>query len=99
MLFVSMRVKPAARAASFDDQLAHVRNIENPDIVSHGMMFLDDARVLDGHEPSGERHNFRAKPHVFIVKWRSFLCGFAHAGKLDFVIRVSKVDRPLRGRC
>jgi len=64
--------------------LSHVRNIEDPDVVSHGLMFLHDARVLHGHEPSGERHNFRAKPHVFIVKGSSFLCGFAHAQSLDF---------------
>ena len=75
-------VEPFARAASFDDQLAHVRNVENPDIVSHGLMLLDDARVLHGHEPSRERHNFRAKPHVLVVKWSPFLCGFAHAQSL-----------------
>ena len=77
-------VEPFARAASFDNQLAHVRNVENADFASHGLMLVDDAGVLHRHEPSRERHNFRAKPHVFIVKWSPSLCGFAHAQSLDF---------------
>jgi hypothetical protein len=72
------RVEPCARVASFDDQLAHVRNVENADVVSHSLMLLDDARVLDRHEPSRERNNFRAKPNVLVVKWRPFLRGFGH---------------------
>ena len=78
------RVEPCARVASFDNELPHVRNVENPNIVTHSLMLLDDARVLHRHEPSRERHNFRAKPHVLVVKWSPFLCGFAHAQSLDF---------------
>ena len=78
MLFVSMRVEPFARAASFDDQLAHVRNVENADIVSHGLMLLDDARVLHRHEPSARTAQFsrraarvRRKVESVFVRLRS----------------------------
>ena len=77
-------VEPPVRVASFDDQLTHVRNVEDPNIVTHSLMLLDDTRVLHRHQPSGKRHNFRTKPHVFIVKRSPFLCGFAHAQSLDF---------------
>jgi hypothetical protein len=36
---------------------------------------------------------------MLVVKWRAFLRIFCHAGKLDFAISVSKVDRALRARC
>ncbi len=59
-----------------------MRNIEDADVVSHGLMFLDDARVLHRHEPAAERNNFRAAPHMLLVQRCGFLRGFAHAGKL-----------------
>src|SRR5262245_29521455 len=31
------------------DELAHVRNVEDTDIISHCLMFLDDAGVLHRH--------------------------------------------------
>jgi hypothetical protein len=31
-------------------------------------MFLDDARILHRHEPAAERDNFRAAPHMFLVR-------------------------------
>jgi len=71
--------------------LTHVRNIEDPNVVSHGLMFPDDACVLDRHEPAAERNNFRAALDMFFVQWRGFLLGFAHAGKLG----VDKKERKL----
>jgi len=72
-------VEPFARACSVPNQLSHVRNIEDAGIVSHGLVFRDDARVLHGHEPPSEGNHFRAKANMFFVKrcflWRSF----AHA--------------------
>ena len=73
------RVEPCARACPVRDQLSHVRNIEDADVVSHGLMFLDDAGVLHRHEPAAERNHFRAEPHMFIVKRRFLRRGFAHA--------------------
>ena len=43
------RIEPCARAGSLNDQLSHVRNIEDPDVVSHGLMLLHNARVLHRH--------------------------------------------------
>ena len=45
-------------AAHFD--LAHVADIEYPDAFPHGVMFLDDAFILDGHVPAAEVHHFCA---------------------------------------
>jgi hypothetical protein len=59
-----------------------VRNIEDADVVSHGLMFFDDARVLHRHEPATERNNFRASPHMLMVQRRGFLRDFTHANIL-----------------
>jgi hypothetical protein len=75
-------VQPFARARSIDNQLAHVRNVEHADVVSHGLMFLHDAGVLHGHEPARERHHLRAAPNVFVVKGRLFLRNFSHSNIL-----------------
>jgi tRNA A37 N6-isopentenylltransferase MiaA len=42
-------VKPIATTSAVHDELAHVRNVEDADIVSHCQMFLDDAGVLHRH--------------------------------------------------
>jgi hypothetical protein len=47
-----------------------VRNIKDADIVSNDLMFLDDARVLDRHEPLSEGNDSRAEPNMFFVKGR-----------------------------
>jgi hypothetical protein len=72
-------VEPFACAWPLHDQLSHVRNIEDADIVSHGLVFLDDARVLDRHEPPGEGNHSPAEPSMFFVKRRFLWCLFAHA--------------------
>src|SRR4029453_13467305 len=77
-------VQPIVRSGSFDNQLSHVRNVENADVVSHGPMFVHNARVLHRHEPARERNDFCAQPHMFVVNWSPFLCGYAHAQSLDF---------------
>jgi hypothetical protein len=48
--------------------LSHVRNIKDADVVSHRLMFLDDARVLHRHEPPRERNHSGAEPDMFFVK-------------------------------
>ena len=57
-------VEPAARARAGRDQLAHVRNVEDADVVSHRLVFVHDARVLHRHDPIAERDHLRAEPHV-----------------------------------
>ena len=69
-------IQPLARAAAFDDELAHVRNVEDADIVPHCLMFLDDAGVLHRHKPASEWNDLRAEPQVLLVKRRLFV---AHA--------------------
>ena len=73
------RIQPVVRAASIDNQLSHVRNVEHADVLSHGAMFFNDACVLHRHEPAAEGDHLRAAPHVFVVKWRGFLRAVAHA--------------------
>src|SRR4030095_8989948 len=58
--------------------LPHVRNIKDADVVSHRLMFLDDARVLHRHEPPGERNHSRAEPDVFFVKRRLAVLAVRH---------------------
>src|SRR5207245_3088547 len=75
-------VEPCERTASLDNELSHVRNIENANAVSDGLMFLDDARVLHGHEPAAERNDFRPEPHMLFVKRRFFRHGVSHGNIL-----------------
>ncbi len=69
-------IEPIARTGAVHDELAHMRNVEDADIVSHYQMFLNDAGVLHRHQPAGEWNHLRAKPHVLVVKRR---LSFAHA--------------------
>src|SRR5215469_13398085 len=61
-------IEPIARIGGLDDELAHVRNVEDADIVPDCLMFLDDTGVLNGHYPAGEWNHFRSESHVLIVK-------------------------------
>src|SRR5262249_31646476 len=78
---------------AFDDELAHVRDIEHSDVFSHGLMFIDDARVLNGHKPTRERHHFRAKPDVLVVKRCLLLGTVSHVMSLMVASSRAKVDR------
>ena len=69
-------IEPLAPRSAVHDELSHMRNIKDTDMVSHCLMFLYNAAVLHRHEPPCERDDFGAKPHVLVVKRRSF---FAHA--------------------
>ena len=72
------RIEPVARAASIDNHLSHVRNVEHADVLSHGAMFFDDARVLHWHEPAAKSDHLRAAPHMLVVKRSAFLPSVAH---------------------
>src|SRR5215217_7743174 len=71
-------IEPIARTSAVHDELGHVRNVEDTDIVPHCLMFLDDAGVLHRHKPATERNHLSAKPRVLIVKWCFLLYGLAH---------------------
>src|SRR5207248_10132766 len=55
---------------AIDDKLSHVRNVEDAEGVSYGLMFINDAGVLNRHQPAGEWNHFCAEPHVFVIKRR-----------------------------
>ena len=39
---------------AFDEDFSHVAHIEQADRLADGHVFLDDARVLEGHLPAAE---------------------------------------------
>ena len=82
------RIQPRACTGSDNAKLAHVRDIEDPDIVSDRLMFLDDAAVLHWHQPASERHHLRAAFYMLVVKRRFLRRGVGHARSLDFAIRL-----------
>jgi hypothetical protein len=59
-----------ARARPLHLELAHVRDVEDARVGPHGAVLRDDALVLDGHLPAGERHHPRPELDVPIVKRR-----------------------------
>ena len=75
-------IEPIPPTGAVDDELAHVRNVEDANTVPHRLMFLDDAGVLHRHEPTTERNNFRAAPYMLFVQRCDFLRALIHAGKL-----------------
>src|SRR5207244_6771117 len=60
-------IEPVARAISGDDELPHVRNIEHPDGVSDGLMFVHNAGILHRHEPAAEWYHSRSQPHALLL--------------------------------
>ena len=76
-------VEPFSGFGTANDELAHVRDVENADMVSHRLVFGHDAGVLDRHQPSAERDDPGAKPDMFLVKRSALLLGAGHAAKLD----------------
>ena len=81
MLLVSIVLSHSPARGTARDQLAHVRNIEDADGVSHRLVFLHDAAVLHRHEPAAEGDDFRAQPDVFVVKRSAFFPGVTHRGQ------------------
>src|SRR5207247_2734422 len=56
---------------ALDLDLAHVRDVEDAGVGAHGPMLGDDAFVLDGHLPPGERDHPCAESDVAVVEWRA----------------------------
>ena len=53
------------RAANLD--LAHVADVEHTYGFAHGMVLIDEARVLDGHVPAAEIDHLRARGAVHLI--------------------------------
>ena len=61
-----------AGAGPDEEELAHVREIEQPRVLSHGTMLGDDAgRILDRHLVARELHHLSAGADVLVVQRRA----------------------------
>ena len=69
--FESRRLEERVRLRPLDLDLAHVRDVEDAGVGAHGPVLLDDALVLDGHLPAGERHHPRPERDVAVVERRA----------------------------
>ena len=76
----------AARAA--DDELAHVRDVEQPAALAHRLVFGGDAlRVLDRHLVAGERDDLGAERDVLFVEGRALERGRSGAVVMGRICR------------
>ena len=89
VLLVSISLSHPAGRRTGRDQLAHVRNIEDADVVSHRLVLIHDARVLHRHDPIAERDHLRAEPHMLLVERRFFCAASLMSVILDAAILVS----------
>ena len=48
--------------------LTHVGHVEHSYIMSHGVVFVDDAAVLYGHVVACKRTHLRSRPDMKVVK-------------------------------
>ena len=74
-------VQPRRGLRAFGEKLAHVRNVEDPQIAAHRVVFVDDPRVLHGHRPAAEIDHLRAEADVLGVERRLFEIGFGGHGE------------------
>ena len=75
----SRRWSSAARLRAARLDLAHVADVEDPDVAADGQVLLADALVLDRHLPAGERHQPRPGRDVTLVQ-RGALQGLGGGG-------------------
>ena len=69
------------RALAPHDQLAHVRDVEDPGRGAHGADLVDHARVLDRHLEPGERHDPPAESPMAVEERRA-LQRVGHRGSI-----------------
>ena len=50
-------LQPRQYSRAVEGEASHVADVEDPDSLPHGLVLLDDARVLHGHEPAAEFDN------------------------------------------
>src|SRR4029078_4848908 len=54
----------SARIVTLDEELAHVRQVEQPGALTNRAVLVEDARVLHRHEPAAELDEARAERPV-----------------------------------
>ena len=64
-------LQEGGRLRPLDLDLAHVRDVEDAGVRADGLVLLDDALVLDGHLPAGERNHPSPERNVPVVQRRS----------------------------
>jgi len=57
-------VEPLCGGRATDEELPHVGDVENANLLAHGVMLIDDRAVLDRHIPSGKGNEACAKGNV-----------------------------------
>jgi hypothetical protein len=60
-------LKEVECAESEDAEFTHVPDVEDSRSLSHCMVLLHDASVLNGHLPTGERHHASTEPEMLLV--------------------------------
>jgi hypothetical protein len=53
-----------------------VAHVEYAAMLAHGLMFVDDARILDGHVETSKRTDECPEGNVFVVQTGSFVFHF-----------------------
>ena len=61
------RLEELGRTRPLDLELTHVGDVEHTTIGADRLVFGDDAFVLHGHLPAGERHHPRAESDMHVV--------------------------------
>ena len=62
------RLGPFADVPAVQFELTHVREVEEPGALAHGVVLGQDARVLDRHLEAAERHHARPKREMRVVE-------------------------------
>ena len=68
---------------AFHRHFAHVAHVEHTAVLAHGLMLIDDARILNGHVESSEGTDECPEGNVFVVQTGSFVFHFV---VLDFLV-------------
>ncbi len=62
------RLGPCAHVRAAQVELRHVREVEQARSLAHGLVLLEDARILHGHLEPAKRHDPRTQRQVSIVE-------------------------------
>ena len=61
-------VQPDRGGRPAHEEFPHVGNVENPALLAHDAVFLQNARVLHRHFPTGEVDHAATGGHVLVIK-------------------------------
>ena len=76
-------VQPFRRRRPGNEELPHVRDVEDAELAPNRLVLVKDAGVLDGHRPAPEADHLSAKRHVFAMQRSLFqgAIGFGRHGE------------------